>query len=174
MFGQNTALQSGQEKTGLRSFGDGLFSAHSVPRFAWWLEQTKTINTYARTAGTVSSSRVRLRRKAVSLCDFFYNWRNWSDVSKETNKGTLLVMDTVVEQSVMAVRVSAHFGPIKNALIRTFGCWHLEMSLPFTRGNETYRTCVNCGARRRFDLERWTMVGEFYRPQSRSDLSNGR
>ncbi len=75
-------------------------------------------------------------------------------------------MEAAVEQAGMDVwaLVSARFAPIKNVLGRAFGCWHLEMSLPFTRGNETYRTCITCGARRRFDLDQWTMVGAFYRP----------
>lgn len=47
---------------------------------------------------------------------------------------------------------------------RIFGCWHLNMSQPFSRGEETYRTCVACGARRRFDLEHRKMVGSFYYP----------
>jgi len=47
---------------------------------------------------------------------------------------------------------------------RIFGCWHVNMSRPFSRGHETYRTCVACGARRRFDLEKWEMVGSFYYP----------
>jgi hypothetical protein len=83
------------------------------------------------------------------------------------------VIDAMVEPSVVTRRSVelAHFSTINGALKRVFGCWHREMSLPFTRGNETYRTCVNCGARRRFDLQRWTMVGGFYHSQSRSDLS---
>ena len=86
------------------------------------------------------------------------------------------MIDAMVERAVVNgwSLESARFSKIKSALKRVFGCWHREMSLPFTRGNETYRTCVNCGARRRFDLERWTMVGEFYRHQSRSDLSAAR
>lgn len=52
---------------------------------------------------------------------------------------------------------------VKNVFRRMFGCWHQRMSLPFTRGGETYRTCVDCGARRRYDLERWRMIGPFYR-----------
>lgn len=56
---------------------------------------------------------------------------------------------------------------IRGVLRRAFGCWHLDLSLPFTRNNESYRTCVTCGARRRFDLERWTMIGDFYQPESR-------
>ena len=53
---------------------------------------------------------------------------------------------------------------VKNVFRRVFGCWHRHMSLPFTRERETYRTCVNCGARRRYDLDRWRMIGPFYGP----------
>ena len=61
--------------------------------------------------------------------------------------------------------LSQRFKEIDKLLRRVFGCWHLRMGLPFTRGNETYRTCVTCGARRRFDLAQWTTVGSFYYPQ---------
>ena len=86
------------------------------------------------------------------------------------------MIDAMVERAVVNrwSFESALVSTIKSALKRVFGCWHREMSLPFTRGNETYRTCVNSGARRRFDLQRWTMVGHFYRPQSRFDLSTAR
>ena len=57
---------------------------------------------------------------------------------------------------------------VKKLFRRVFGCWHRQMSLPFTRGSETYRTCIDCGARRRFDLEQWRMVGGFYQPENRS------
>ena len=50
------------------------------------------------------------------------------------------------------------------AVARVFGCWHRNMSRPFTRDGETYRACVECGARRRFDTERWETVGPHYRP----------
>jgi hypothetical protein len=43
-----------------------------------------------------------------------------------------------------------------------FGCWHMEMGRPQTQGEETYRACLGCGARRRFDPESWEMMGEFY------------
>ncbi len=81
-------------------------------------------------------------------------------------------MEAIVEQSGMDAWaiISDWFAQIKNILRRAFGCWHLEMSLPFTRDHETYRTCVTCGARRRFDLEQWTMVGAFYHPQRQSAL----
>jgi hypothetical protein len=47
-------------------------------------------------------------------------------------------------------------------LTRVFGCWHTEMSRPFTRDGESYRSCLECGARRKFDSARWEMVGAYY------------
>lgn len=76
-------------------------------------------------------------------------------------------MERVIEQEGMDLwnPTSGLLAQIENGLVRVFGCWHIELSLPFTRGRETYRTCVACGARRRFDLEQWLMTGEFYYPQ---------
>ena len=54
---------------------------------------------------------------------------------------------------------------IRNVVKRVFGCWHLKLSLPFTRGDETYQTCISCGARRRYDLDQWTAAGGFYYPE---------
>ena len=45
---------------------------------------------------------------------------------------------------------------------RLFGCWHKEMSRPFTDQGQTYRPCLDCGARRQFNLRRWEMQGDFY------------
>jgi hypothetical protein len=45
---------------------------------------------------------------------------------------------------------------------RIFGCWHKEMSRPFTDRGQTYRSCLDCGARRQFNLRRWEMQGDFY------------
>ena len=64
----------------------------------------------------------------------------------------------------MCSSMSVRFAQIAKGVRRLFGCWHLKMSLPFTRGADTYRTCVTCGARRRFDLDQWTSVGGFYYP----------
>ena len=85
-------------------------------------------------------------------------------------------MEAVVEQTGtdLSAVIPNVLARLDSAVTGIFGCWHRELSLPFTRGSETYRTCVSCGARRRFDLEQWTMVGEFYRPQIRSDLYTAR
>jgi hypothetical protein len=51
-------------------------------------------------------------------------------------------------------------------LTRVFGCWHREMSRPLTlRAGESYRVCLECGARRRFDPQTWEMAGPFYYAQ---------
>jgi hypothetical protein len=53
--------------------------------------------------------------------------------------------------------------PIPNRwLTRLFGCRHRNMSPPFTAGEETYRSCMRCGARRLFDTERGRMTGAYY------------
>ena len=47
-------------------------------------------------------------------------------------------------------------------LTRLFGCRHLKMNNPFTLNDETYCTCINCGARRHFDVGRSKMTGAYY------------
>jgi hypothetical protein len=47
-------------------------------------------------------------------------------------------------------------------LTRLFGCWHKKMSPPFTHEGDTYRTCMNCGARRQFNVGRGKMTGAYY------------
>jgi hypothetical protein len=36
------------------------------------------------------------------------------------------------------------------------------MSPPFTGGEETYRSCMSCGARRLFNVGRGRMTGAYY------------
>ena len=76
-------------------------------------------------------------------------------------------MEAVVEQAGkdLSAVVPDLVSKVCGVAARIFGCWHVNMSRPFSRGNETYRTCVACGARRRFDLEQWEMVGSFYYPE---------
>src|SRR5258705_12552528 len=49
-------------------------------------------------------------------------------------------------------------------------CWHRELSWPFTIDGETYRVCLDCGARRRFIAESWHSVGGFYHNSTRFPL----
>lgn len=75
-------------------------------------------------------------------------------------------MEQAVEQAGldMWALISVRFAQINKGLRRLFGCWHRQLSLPFTRGTDSYRTCVICGARRRFDVDQWTTVEGFYYP----------
>jgi hypothetical protein len=43
-----------------------------------------------------------------------------------------------------------------------FGCWHQELSRPFTTANQSYRVCLCCGARRHFNPETLQTYGNFY------------
>ena len=45
-----------------------------------------------------------------------------------------------------------------------FGCWHENISRPFTLGKSGYRSCLNCGARTTFDPETLTTGKVFYYP----------
>jgi hypothetical protein len=45
-----------------------------------------------------------------------------------------------------------------------FGCWHKDLSRPFTSGNVSYRVCTDCGARRRFDTTSFKTLGRYYTP----------
>jgi hypothetical protein len=53
-------------------------------------------------------------------------------------------------------------GKISNLVTRVFGCWHGELSRPFSRGGRAYRKCLSCGAQRRFNLGNWEMQGKFF------------
>ena len=57
---------------------------------------------------------------------------------------------------------SASLGAVlSRAAARVFGCWHREMSRPFTLEGQSYRACLDCGARRAFDTANWKMVGAY-------------
>ena len=47
-----------------------------------------------------------------------------------------------------------------------FGCWHKDLSRPFTDIRGSYRVCTNCGARKMFDTKSFKTLGNFYYPPS--------
>ena len=51
---------------------------------------------------------------------------------------------------------------LRTWVARVFGCSHKELSRPFSRHGESYRVCIACGARRRFDSQTWNSRGPFY------------
>lgn len=46
-------------------------------------------------------------------------------------------------------------------LWRVFGCWHRQMSRPFTREGRSYRVCLSCGMTRDFDTATWKTFGPY-------------
>lgn len=45
-----------------------------------------------------------------------------------------------------------------------FGCWHKRLTRPFTEENISYRSCLECGARKNFNTQSFKMSGPFYFP----------
>ena len=56
------------------------------------------------------------------------------------------------------------FGKKVGFLTRFFGCEHKNISRPFIAGNVSYRTCLQCGARKQFNTETFKTFGDFYYP----------
>jgi len=56
------------------------------------------------------------------------------------------------------------FGEKVGLIGKIFGCWHEEMSRPFSQEKIAYRTCMKCGARKQFNSETLQTYGAFYFP----------
>jgi hypothetical protein len=80
----------------------------------------------------------------------------------------LRVMELVLEQNTIAEnilnRTEGVFGDKIGLLGTMFGCWHKELSRPFTSVKESYRVCLDCGARKQFDTQTLKTFGPFYYP----------
>lgn len=74
----------------------------------------------------------------------------------------VLKSSPTVRQDNMPIHAGGLVGRISGGLNRLFGCWHSEMSRPFSNEGQTYRTCISCGARRQFDIRSWETQGGFY------------
>jgi len=51
---------------------------------------------------------------------------------------------------------------LANVFRRIIGCRHSQMSRPYTVNDLPYRTCLECGARRRLNRHGWTRQHAFY------------
>jgi hypothetical protein len=69
---------------------------------------------------------------------------------------------TIVNPHVATVSTRSILQRIVSWVTRMFGCWHLEMSRPFSHHGQAYRSCLNCGAQRKFNLSNWEMQGSYY------------
>ena len=56
------------------------------------------------------------------------------------------------------------FGKKVGFLTKFFGCEHRNISRPFITGKISYRTCLQCGARKQFNTETFKTFGDFYYP----------
>ena len=56
------------------------------------------------------------------------------------------------------------FGKKIGVIASLFGCRHNNLSRPFTTNKVSYRTCLSCGARKRFDPEKLVTHRAFYYP----------
>lgn len=77
-------------------------------------------------------------------------------------------MQSVLDQRKIAEetinRTNGAFGNKIGVIGKLFGCWHKQLSRPFTNRNSSYRSCLHCGARKKFDTNNLKTVGPFYYP----------
>ena len=80
-------------------------------------------------------------------------------------------MQGILEQNLTVERVidknvdSPKTDGIKIGLMGIiFGCWHKDLSRPFTNKKVSYRVCTECGARKKFDTKNFKTLGRFYFP----------
>ena len=69
---------------------------------------------------------------------------------------------TIATSNIGQINPSSLTAKIGDFMARVFGCWHMEMSRPFSHEGQAYRVCLDCGAHRKFNLGNWEMQGEFY------------
>ncbi len=79
-------------------------------------------------------------------------------------------MQAILEQNTIAQsvinRTNEVFGSKIGLMGSLFGCWHKQLTRPFTIGSASYRACLNCGARKQFDTQTLRTTGAFHYPPS--------
>ena len=87
-------------------------------------------------------------------------------------------MQAVLEQNYTAKQVieksEETFGEKIGLLTSLFGCWHQRLTRPFTNGKESYRACLHCGARQKFDAAQMKTTRRFYYPPAISSVTDRR
>lgn len=74
----------------------------------------------------------------------------------------LLEQNRIAEETID--RTIGAFGERIGLVGKLFGCWHKRLSRPFTNRSASYRACLHCGARKKFDTETLRTTGPFYYP----------
>ena len=63
------------------------------------------------------------------------------------------------------------FGEKVGIFVRLFGCGHRNLSRPFSHKRTAYRSCLQCGARKQFDIQTLKTFGAFYSsPKATSEV----
>ncbi|MCW5961341.1 MAG: hypothetical protein KIS76_14345 [Pyrinomonadaceae bacterium] len=87
-----------------------------------------------------------------------------------------IFMQAILDQKSIAEnvlnRTNGAFGKKIGIFSSVFGCWHKRLTRPFTNRNSSYRACLDCGARRKFDTESLRTYGSFYFPPTISFDNN--
>ena len=85
-------------------------------------------------------------------------------------------MQAILNQNFIAEKTNSRtdgaFGKKIGLFTKLFGCWHKRLTRPFTNDNGSYRACLNCGARKKFDAENFRTFGAFHYPPSISARDN--
>ncbi|MEZ5308303.1 MAG: hypothetical protein R2684_14250 [Pyrinomonadaceae bacterium] len=61
-------------------------------------------------------------------------------------------------------KTNGSFGSRIGFIGKLFGCWHKNLSRPFTNRSASYRACLECGARKKFDTRTLKTFGPYYYP----------
>ena len=84
-------------------------------------------------------------------------------------------MQAILEQNQIAEFINNRevrsFGDKIGIIAGIFGCWHRNLSRPFVSGEDAYRACIQCGARKHFDTESLQTYGSFHFPPEVSLVS---
>ncbi|NNE99930.1 MAG: hypothetical protein HKN25_12995 [Pyrinomonadaceae bacterium] len=77
-------------------------------------------------------------------------------------------MEAILHQGYIAEelidKTDGAFGAKIGIVGKIFGCWHKELSRPFTNRRASYRSCLRCGARKKFDPNTLKTYGPYYYP----------
>ena len=78
-------------------------------------------------------------------------------------------MQRILDQKQIAEKIinrtKGAFGAKIGIFGKVFGCWHKRLSRPFTTNvKESYRVCLECGARKHFDAQTLETKGSFHYP----------
>lgn len=77
-------------------------------------------------------------------------------------------MQGILEQNSIAEayidRTKSELGSRIGLFGKLFGCWHKRLTRPFTKNNVSYRACLHCGARRRYNTQTLKTFGSFHFP----------